>query len=203
MRPTEITINSHCSLFSQVTFPTLAGGQRCTRIISIKIPFATTNRGFAVHRRMTDIRQVTAYTAPRTRASPTRQDKYPRLAIYLNSRGAHLSSSDICRLLAPPRSLPILSSSLLHSIRRPLYLSHHHVALSPSLSLSLFRSFTFYLPFFLSSFSFSVPSLSVCRPRDGASPRQKRAVCHAPASAIAYDVDCQNLGEAPGEMVYR
>jgi len=112
----------------------------------MKIP--TMNRGFAVHSGMTDIRQVTAYTIPHVRASLTRKDKYPRLTIYLNSRCTRLSfeSSDICRLLAPSRSLPILSSSLLHSIRCAHVISHRICLsfsfsllhfLSPSLSLSL------------------------------------------------------------------
>lgn len=140
----------------------------------MKIPLAT--RRTAALRctgEMTDIRQVTAYTAPHTRASPTREDKYPRLAIYLNSRCTRLSSSDTCRLLAPPRNLPVLSSSLLHSIRRPPYLAS---------CFSLFHSFTFFLllSLLLTLLFCSVPPrLLSDRPRDGADPRQERAVCQA------------------------
>lgn len=81
-------------------------------------------------------------------------------------------SSDICRLLAP-RSLPILSSSPLRSIRRPPYL--------PSRT-PLFHSFTFFLlaSLLLTLFLYLVPPrLPSDRPRDGADPRQERAVCLA------------------------
>lgn len=116
------------------------------------------NRGFAVHRRMTDIRQVTAYTAPHTRASLTRQDKYPRLAIYLNSRCTRPSPriyADCSRLGASPSSLHLLftaSAAHLISHRAPLSFS---LFFTPSLSFSLFLSF---------SLSFCISSLLGYRP---------------------------------------
>jgi len=143
------SIDSHGNLFSQVTFPTLASGQRCTRIISRKIPLTTINRGFAVHRRMTDIRQVTAYTAsPHTRASLTRKDKYPRLAIYLNSRCTYTSRPSL-RIYADCSRLLGVSPSSLHLFFTvsAAHLLSHRTPLSLSLSLSL--SFSLLLTFFL------------------------------------------------------
>jgi len=65
----------------------------------------------------------------------------------------HLSSesSDICRLLASPRSLPILSSSLLHSLRRPPYLPSYS-SLSLSLSFSLLLTFFLFISLLLTLF---------------------------------------------------
>ena len=119
----------------------------------------------------------------------------------------HLSSesSDICRLLASPRSLPILSSSLLHSLRRPPYLPSYS---SLSLFLYLFHSFLLSFSLFLSFLlSFSVPSLLIARSyhpqwsfaRRCGSSAGARGMPDA-AGSIAYDVDCQNLGESPGEI---
>lgn len=155
---------------------------------------ATMNCGFAVHRGMTDIRQVTAYTVPHVRASLTRKDKYPRLTIYLNSRCTRLSfeSSDICRLLAPSRSLLILSSSLLHSIRCT-HLISHRIALSFSFSL---------LHFLSPSLSLSLSRLSSVAVRETVR-IHGRSARYSMRCTIAYDVDCQNLGEVPGEVVYR
>jgi hypothetical protein len=108
-----------------------------------------------------------------------------------------LVSLDMCRLLAPPRAGAgtLLSlSSLLRGrpaeIRRPPYLPSCSSLLSLSLSLP---SPTF--PFSISS------PLPFDRPL-GLSEPGARGMPSA-AGAITYDVDCQNLGEAPGVPLTR
>lgn len=116
------------------------------------------------------------------RASLTRKDKYPRLAIYSNSRCARLSRpgppiyADCSRLLFEP--LSFLLSLSLHRLSCTASAAHfisHATSLFPS--LFLFLSFTLFL---LIS---SLPA-PVDRPRDDAS-SQERAVCGA-AGAITY-----------------
>lgn len=89
-------------------------------------------------------------------------------------------SSDICRLLA--RSEPSPSSLHLLFTASAAHLISHRAPLSFSLSLS-FSLLHFLSPRFSPSHSLSAsrfpPRLPSDRPRDGADPRQERAVCLA------------------------
>jgi len=141
-------------------------------------------------------RWITAY--PPLCTSLTRKDKHSQLAIYLIFsmhirlfRVFRYVSIRYSRLLANG----IFSSSLYLFIAFcPSYLSH-------LFSSSLIRFFSLYL-----SLSFFISSLPVI-PRSFVREivRILGGACGMPvaAGAITYDVDCQNLGEAPNEEEYR
>jgi len=144
---------------------------------------------------------------PHTCASLTRKDKYLRLAIYLNSRYTRLSSAfymSIARV-SPFSSHLFFTTSAAHLIfyRAPLsYSLFFSPFFTPLLSFSLFLSFSLSHTLSL-SLSLSVPSfLRLPSARRCGSSAGARGMLGA-AGTIACDVDCQNLGEAPGEVVYR